>query len=84
MISRRRSRGARSGLRSCSSSYRLFPVFFLTQVLSNSNMLVPLMMLGIALGILWSMWSQIPQWFRKAIYSMLKRKRDGGAHGGNR
>jgi hypothetical protein len=58
-------------------------LFFLTQVLLNSNVLLPLIMLGIALTILWSMWAQIPQWFRKAIYLMLERKRDGGTHGGN-
>src|SRR5258707_6205548 len=59
-----------------------FVLFFLNPVLAN--VLIPFMMLGIALGILSSMWSQIPQWFRKAIYTMLKRKRDGGAPGGNR
>lgn len=58
-----------------------FVLFVITQVLAN--MLAPIIMLAIALGILWEAWSQIPQWFRKAIYSMLKRKRDGGARGGN-
>jgi len=57
-------------------------LFFVTQVLAN--MLVPILMVGISLGILWWMWSQIPAWFRKAIYSLLKRKRDGGDHGGHR
>jgi len=59
-----------------------FFLFFITQVLPN--MLAPMLMLGIALGILWAAWSQIPAWFRKAIYSLLKRKRDGGEHGGHR
>jgi hypothetical protein len=59
-------------------------LFFITEVLVNSNMLVPFFMLGIALGILWWMWSQIPQWFRRAIYELLKRIRDGVDRGGNR
>ena len=31
----------------------------------------------ILLGVLWWAWSQIPRWFREAIYLLLKRKRDG-------
>lgn len=31
----------------------------------------------ILLGLLWWMWSLIPQWFREAVYRFLKRKRDG-------
>src|SRR5208283_71378 len=61
-----------------------FVLFFVIQVISNSAMFVPFIMLGIALTILWAAWSKIPAWFRKAIYSLLKRKRDHGEHGGGR
>jgi len=39
--------------------------------------LTSLVFLLLALGVFWWIWSRIPQWFRKAIYKMLKRKRDG-------
>jgi RNA polymerase subunit RPABC4/transcription elongation factor Spt4 len=59
-------------------------LFFLIAVLSNPNALLSFMFIGIALAILWSVWSQIPQLFRRAIYSFLKRMRDGGERGGDR
>ncbi len=59
-----------------------FVLFFFIDVVPNSNMLSSFLFLGIAMGILWWMWSQIPQWFRKAIYSLIKRMRDGGERGG--
>lgn len=30
-----------------------------------------------ALAVLWWMWFQIPRWFREAIYTLLKRRREG-------
>ena len=59
-------------------------LFFLVAVLSNPGALLPFIFIGIALAILWSMWSQIPAWFRRAIYSFLKRMRDGGDRGSDR
>jgi len=37
------------------------------------RLIVPLLMLGV----LWWAWGQIPEWFRKAIYDLLKRRREG-------
>jgi high-affinity Fe2+/Pb2+ permease len=45
-------------------------------LLHKPNMLVGIVLLFVALGVLWWVWTQIPLWFRKAIYKMLKRKRD--------
>jgi|ERR1700722_12835768 len=45
-------------------------------LLHKPNMLVGIVLLFVALGVLWWVWAQIPLWFRKAIYKMLKRKRD--------
>jgi hypothetical protein len=59
-----------------------FVLFFLVEVVANANILPSFLFLGIALGILWYMWSQIPQWFRKAIYSLIKRMRDDRERGG--
>jgi len=47
------------------------------ELLDNPAALVSLALLMVPLAILWWMWSQIPAWFRKAIYRMLKRKREG-------
>jgi hypothetical protein len=49
-------------------------------LLHKPNMLVGIVLLFVALGVLWWVWAQIPLWFRKAIYKMLKRKR--GDHEG--
>jgi len=46
-------------------------------ILQSPRALTSLVFLLLALGVLWWIWSRIPQWFRKAIYKMLKRKRDG-------
>jgi RNA polymerase subunit RPABC4/transcription elongation factor Spt4 len=59
-------------------------LFFLVVVLSNPHALLSFILIGIALSILWSMWSQIPQWFRRAIYSFLRRMHGGGDRGGDR
>lgn len=53
-------------------------VFFVMGVLSNPNELLTFLFMGFAIAVLWAMWSQIPQWFRRAMYSLLKRKRDRG------
>jgi hypothetical protein len=49
---------------------------FVKVLLLKPNMLVGIALLFVALGVLWWIWAQIPLWFRKAIYKMLKRKRD--------
>jgi RNA polymerase subunit RPABC4/transcription elongation factor Spt4 len=43
----------------------------------SPNLLLALVFLGVALGILWWMWEQVPLWFRKAIRRLLQRKRKG-------
>jgi hypothetical protein len=48
----------------------------LREILTNPAALVALALPLISLAILWGMWKQIPAWFRKAIYDLLKRKRD--------
>ncbi|MGO9010635.1 MAG: hypothetical protein ACLQPN_11075 [Bryobacteraceae bacterium] len=55
----------------------LAAVLVVRALLANPDALAALAMPLIALGVLWWMWGQIPAWFRKAIYRMLKRKRDG-------
>jgi len=55
----------------------LLAIAVIRELLENPAALVALVMPLIALAILWWMWGQIPAWFRKAIYRMLKRKRDG-------
>ena len=53
-------------------------------IVQRPDMIVALALLTIPFGILWWAWSQIPQWFRSALYKMLRRKRDGGQRGGDR
>jgi hypothetical protein len=55
----------------------LLVVLFIAQLLHSPRMLFAFVMLAIALGILWWVWSELPSWFRSAIYWILKRKRDG-------
>jgi hypothetical protein len=55
----------------------LLGIAVIRELLQNPAALVALAMPMIALTILWWMWGQIPAWFRKAIYRMLKRKREG-------
>jgi hypothetical protein len=50
---------------------------FLVELVRSPRMLCAFLFLGIALGFLWWVWSELPSWFRSAIYRMLKRKRDG-------
>jgi RNA polymerase subunit RPABC4/transcription elongation factor Spt4 len=53
-------------------------VFVINAVAQRPDLLFALLMLFVALGILWWVWSQLPQWFRTAIYKVLKRRRDSG------
>jgi hypothetical protein len=39
--------------------------------------------LGILLLILWWLWSQLPEWFRKLIHRSIKRKERSNGHWGN-
>jgi hypothetical protein len=55
----------------------LLALAVIRELLDNPAALVSLALLMVPLAILWWMWSQIPAWFRKAIYRMLKRKREG-------
>jgi hypothetical protein len=59
-------------------------ILVILAVLQNPRMLVALVFLGIALGFLWWIWSQLPAWFRTAVYRLLKRKRDGDSRRGHR
>lgn len=52
-------------------------------ILQRPDMIVALALLMIPFGILWWMWSQIPQVFRSAIYRLLKRRRDRRNDGGD-
>jgi RNA polymerase subunit RPABC4/transcription elongation factor Spt4 len=54
------------------------------QLLHRPDMLLALVPLFIALGVLWWLWAQIPLWFRKAVYKMLTRKRNGDDRHGTR
>ncbi|HLG95957.1 MAG TPA: hypothetical protein VKX49_06570 [Bryobacteraceae bacterium] len=48
----------------------------LHELATNPSAIAGLVGPAIALGVLWWAWSQIPDWFRKAIYDLLKRRRD--------
>jgi hypothetical protein len=53
-------------------------------LLQRPDLLFAFLMLLIALGILWWIWSQLPAWFRTAVYKLMKRKRNGnGRRGGH-
>ena len=58
-------------------------LLLIQQILTQPGMLAPFVFLGIGLAILWWMWSQIPAWFRKAVYKLLKRRRDGEGRNGH-
>lgn len=48
----------------------------ITAILQRPDMIVVLVLLAIPFGILWSLWSEIPSWFRTWIYRLLKRRRE--------
>jgi hypothetical protein len=52
-------------------------VVAIQELFRRPALLFSFVMLLIALGILWWIWSQLPVWFRTFVYKMLKRKRDG-------
>ena len=47
-------------------------------ILRHPEMIISLLLLTIPFAILWSMWMEIPLWFRNWIYRLLKRRRDRG------
>ena len=51
-------------------------VLLLKAILESPQMLFAIVLLAIAAGILAWIWSELPLWFRKAVYWLLKRKRD--------
>ena len=51
--------------------------FAIVELLRSPRMLFAFLMLGIALGFLWWVWSKLPSWFRTAVYRLLKRRREG-------
>ena len=53
-------------------------------LLTHPQLLCWLVLMLIALGFLWWMWSQIPLWFRRAIHRMLMRKESGEGRNGKR
>jgi hypothetical protein len=51
-------------------------------IVHHPEMIVSLMLLAIPFGILWGMWLEIPSWFRRSIYRLLRRKRERHDEGG--
>jgi len=51
--------------------------FVITQLIRRPEMMVSAVLLLIALGILWWVWSKLPAWFRRVIYHLLKRRQEG-------
>ena len=59
-------------------------VLLFRAIVESPQMLFAIVFLGIAAGVLLWIWSELPLWFRKAIYKMLKRKRNGDERHGRR
>jgi hypothetical protein len=55
----------------------------LREVLPRPEVQGGLVVLGILLVVLWWLWSQLPEWFRKVIHKSLKRKDRDHRHFGN-
>ncbi len=51
-------------------------VLLLKAIFQSPRMLFAIVLLAIAAGILSWIWSELPLWFRKAVYRLIKRKRD--------
>jgi hypothetical protein len=49
-------------------------------MLESPQMQSALIGLAILLGVLWWMWSELPQWVRKLVRKSLQRKRSGDEH----
>jgi RNA polymerase subunit RPABC4/transcription elongation factor Spt4 len=52
----------------------------LREMLASPQLQSGLLGLGMLLGILWWLWSKLPQWFRQAIRHALKRREGGNGH----
>lgn len=52
-------------------------------ILQHPEKIVVLVLLAVPFGILWSLWSEIPSWFRTFLYRLLKRRRDWRERGGD-
>ena len=50
----------------------------------NPALQLAFLKLLIVLGVFWWIWSQLPVWFRTAVYKMLKRRREGHDRRGER
>jgi hypothetical protein len=50
-------------------------------IVQNPGMVIAGLLLFIPIGILWGMWSELPNWFRSGVYRLLKRRRGGDADG---
>lgn len=48
---------------------------FLRELVTHPQWVLPLVFLGIALGVLTWIWSQTPLWFRKTVKRLLERRR---------
>jgi hypothetical protein len=57
-----------------------FSLAFLVWFLGRPETQGGLVMIGILLGILWWLWSQLPEWFRKLVRRVLKRKERKSEH----
>jgi hypothetical protein len=55
----------------------LIAIFAVAQSDVPQTLLLALTPTFLMLGVLWWAWSRLPAWFRKAIYALLKRRRDG-------
>ena len=59
-------------------------VLLLKAVVESPRMLFAIVLLAMVAGILSWIWSELPLWFRKAVYWLLKRKRDRDSRNGSR
>jgi hypothetical protein len=58
-------------------------VAVLRELLQRPEVQGGLVILGILILILWWLWSQLPEWFRKLIHRSIKRKDRSNGHWGN-
>jgi hypothetical protein len=56
-------------------------VLVIMTILQNPGMIVAGLLLFVPIGILWGMWSELPNWFRSGVSRLLKRRRGGDADG---
>ena len=59
-------------------AFGIFLVYFsltaLLDLLQRPQFQAGVLVIGILLGLLWWLWSQLPEWFRKFVWRFLKRK----------